>query len=130
MAAYQILIQWLKPKPKTPGAQAEHLATQYLMQQGLTRIATNFYCHGGEIDLIMLKKPRTLVFVEVKYRKKNDCGGTLAAIDGTKQKRIRHTAAVFMHQYKKWHSYQPRFDAILIEGTLIKQNIRWIQNAF
>jgi len=59
------------PTTTTIGKQTEHLAEQYLIQQGLVSITKNFHCRQGEIDLIMQEKntreQNTWVFVEVKF---------------------------------------------------------------
>ena len=55
------------------GQAAEQAACSYLTRHGLTLIARNFHARQGEIDLIMLDKD-TLVFVEVRFRSRQDFG--------------------------------------------------------
>ncbi len=52
------------------GAKAEKAAENYLQQQGLRRLAQNYQCRFGEIDLIM-QDGDTLVFIEVRCRAEN-----------------------------------------------------------
>ncbi|MGD8936565.1 MAG: YraN family protein, partial [Thiogranum sp.] len=51
---------------KATGDSAEQLACRYLQTQGLKLLQRNFYCRGGEIDLVM-QHGDSLVFVEVRY---------------------------------------------------------------
>jgi putative endonuclease len=53
----------------TLGNQAEKVALSYLEQHGLTLIKKNYQTRLGEIDLIM-KDGKSIVFVEVRLRKK------------------------------------------------------------
>ena len=53
---------------KARGAQAEELACQWLVEQGLVLQDRNFRTRHGEIDLIM-QSGDCLIFVEVRYRK-------------------------------------------------------------
>lgn len=106
------------------GAEAERLAAQYLQRHGLTLIESNYRCRSGEIDLIM-RDGATLVFVEVRLRKRDDFGGAAASIDGRKQYRLVLTA---QHYLGSLAGTPPcRFDAVLLDG---KGGIEWLKNAF
>lgn len=48
------------------GARGEAFACEYLQKNGYKIIERNVRCGGGEIDIIVRAKNRTLVFVEVK----------------------------------------------------------------
>ena len=65
----------------------ERKAADYLKQQGLFILRYNYRCRFGEIDLIA-RDGEYLVFVEVKYRKDNSSGYSLAAVNPAKQKTI------------------------------------------
>ena len=106
------------------GSQAEQLAEQYLIAQGLTPVARNHRCKVGEIDLIMRHRD-ALVFVEVRMRRSRAFGGPLASIDARKQRRII-LAAMHYLQRTCW-SGPCRFDAIGIDGA---NQIEWITAAF
>lgn len=109
------------------GKQAEDTACEYLIKQGLTLIEKNFHCRYGEVDLIMNDK-KTLVFVEVRYRKNNDYGGAKESVTHKKQQKLHTTASLYMQ--KNNHDRQARFDVIAITGSSKKHNLEWIQNAF
>jgi uncharacterized protein (TIGR00252 family) len=55
------------------GEQAEALACQYLLDQGLQLIDKNFRSRRGEIDLIM-QDNGCIVFVEVRFRRSQAFG--------------------------------------------------------
>jgi len=106
------------------GKLAEDQACQYLQKQGLKLIEKNYRCRSGEIDLIMLDQ-KTLVFVEVRYRAKNDYGSALDSVDQSKIQKLISTAN---HYVSKHQPDRPmRFDVIGFDASL-KPN--WIENAF
>lgn len=128
------------------GGSAEEIAKQYLLQCGLLFICSNFYSRFGEIDLIF-KDERTLVFVEVRYRKNSRYGSTFETIDRHKQSKIIKTAEYYLHKNRITESINCRFDVIGIEPmgkkTMKTQSmlttqknlqehlsINWIKNAF
>ena len=106
------------------GQIAEDKACQFLENKGLTLVEKNYRCRTGEIDLIMQDK-KELVFVEVRYRAKNDYGSALDSVDQYKIQKIISAA----NHYVSIH--QPdlpmRFDVIGFDATL-KPN--WVSNAF
>jgi putative endonuclease len=108
------------------GALAEQLAAQYLQQQGLKLLQTNYSCRYGEIDLI-LQDGDIHVFAEVRLRSSTAFGGAAASIDARKQAKLVRTAQHFLARFK---NIPPcRFDAVLMQTTDIKK-IEWIKNAF
>ncbi|MGL1957800.1 MAG: YraN family protein [Colwellia sp.] len=112
------------------GQLTEKLAAQYLSKQGLIFVDKNIHCRQGEIDLIM-QDLDTLVFIEVKYRKNNRYGGALSAIPVSKQKKIKHCVAFFLHQAGlNEYNTACRFDVIALEGDINQPQITWIKNAF
>lgn len=113
-----------------PGGHAwEQLAETYLRQQGLTTECRNFHCRMGEIDLIM-REGDTVVFVEVRYRSRQDFGGAVATV--TRQKQARMVKAAGMYLARKPGLYQRpcRFDVVSLCGTRNTPEIDWIQYAF
>lgn len=108
------------------GAHAEKLAAQYLQQQGLKLLQTNYHCRFGEIDLI-LKDGDTHVFVEVRLRSSAAFGGAAASIDARKQAKLLKTAQFYLSELKRIPPC--RFDAVLLQSADLQQ-IEWIKNAF
>jgi putative endonuclease len=106
------------------GQRGEALAARFLEQRGLTVIARNHRCRGGEIDLVC-RDGKTLVFVEVRLRGSDRFGGAAASITPAKQRRVVLAARHYLATTGK-HGLDARFDCVLIDG----ENIEWIQDAF
>ncbi len=112
------------------GILTEQKAKQYLLAQGLSFVEQNVHCRQGEIDLIM-KDGDTLVFVEVKYRKSNHFGGAISAVSATKQHKIKHCVAFYLHKVNLNEYNTPcRFDVVALEGDINQPQITWLKNAF
>ena len=109
------------------GQQAEQLACDYLLQQGLTLVERNYYCRMGEIDLIM-RDQNSLVFIEVRYRKNNLFGSAAESITTKKQDKLQKTALHYIQQHKSRQN--TRFDVVAITGQHPEQILEWIQNVF
>lgn len=124
-------LSWIKPSSKSAtGKFTEQFAKQYLQQNNLQCITENMHCRQGEIDLIM-QDGETLVFVEVKYRKNNHFGGALAAVSASKQKKIKHSAAFYLHKMNLNEYNTPcRFDIVALEGDINQPHVTWLKNAF
>ena len=94
----------------------EKIALFYLRLKGYHLLKKNFTVKNGtgagEIDLIM-RKGKTIVFIEVKKRKTY----LLAAqsIDMNNQIRIVKSSAVFLQRYPQYNSYNMRYDAVLFK---------------
>jgi putative endonuclease len=107
------------------GAEAEALAADFLVRNGLEVIGRNYRCRLGEIDLIARDGDMT-VFVEVRSRASAAFGGAAASITARKRERLLKAAR---HYLSRAHSFPPcRFDALLMEGD--PPRIEWIRNAF
>ncbi|WP_299798563.1 YraN family protein [uncultured Shewanella sp.] len=105
------------------GQTGERLALEYLTRQGLTFIEQNVRYRFGEIDLVM-KDGKEWIFVEVKYRSKNQYGGALNALSSGQLKRLRRAAEHYMQINNIDASC--RFDLIAIDAG----QIQWLPNAF
>jgi len=105
------------------GAEAEQRAAVYLQARGLKLLARNWRCRFGEIDLVLLEGD-TLVFVEVRARRRPGFGGAAESITAAKRGRLMRSAEVYLAQ--TGHRGPCRFDAILIEG----ERLVWLCDAF
>jgi len=124
-------LTWSKAQTShSRGIATEEFAKQYLIQQGLIFIESNVHCRQGEIDLVM-QEGQTLVFVEVKYRKNNHFGGAISAVSLSKQNKIKHCVAFFLHKAKLNEYNTPcRVDVIALEGDINQPQVTWLKNAF
>jgi putative endonuclease len=105
------------------GAAAEALAADFLAAHGLTIVARNYRCRGGEIDLIARDRD-TLVFVEVRLRSGEAFGGAAASITSGKRKRLERAAGHYLARIGR----EPpcRFDAVLLDA-LDSRRIEWVK---
>lgn len=78
------------------GKWGEKRCEKYLIRRGLKTLTRNFSCKTGEIDLIMVDTDRTLVFVEVKTRAREDFAPAEAAVTHTKRTRLIKAARYFL----------------------------------
>ncbi len=107
----------------------ETQAMLWLEQQGLITRQRNFHCRLGEIDLIMQDK-ETLVFVEVKYRKRTDYGSAAESITWHKQQRLIRAAEFFLVKNPEFSQLPCRFDVIGIEANVDTEDFIWLKSAF
>jgi putative endonuclease len=105
------------------GQLAEKLVVNYLTQQNLAIIQTNYRCKGGEIDIIA-QQGTLLIFIEVKYRSTASFGTAGESITRTKQKRIILAARHYLMALSPLPNC--RFDALLIDNS----RITWEKNCF
>jgi putative endonuclease len=113
---------------KTLGDRAEHSACRYLRRHGLEFITANYRCRRGEIDLVM-RDGDSLVFVEVRYRRRADFGHAAETVSSTKRARIVRCARCYLSQHRAWNE-ATRFDVVCIEGSPDNAQIEWLKNAF
>lgn len=118
------MLKKLKPSHLIQGEKSEQLANLFLTNQGLKTIDKNFRCKYGELDLIM-RDDKTLVIVEVRFRKSNKYGGALESITHKKQSRI--IAATNYYLLINKINSPIRFDVIAMSNDI---DIQWIKNAF
>jgi putative endonuclease len=106
---------------KSIGDNAENIASQYLVNQGLKLLQKNFFSRFGEIDIIM-QDGDCLVFIEVKKRQ-NGIDSAIESITHAKQKRLIKAAQYYL--LKLGNDVNCRFDAIAIDGN---DQIGWLKN--
>ncbi|KAA3649146.1 MAG: YraN family protein [Proteobacteria bacterium] len=107
----------------------ERMAATYLQDRGLSLVTSNFRCKAGEVDLIM-EDDKTLVFVEVRYRRYQQWGGAEQSVTVAKQQRICKAAAAYLQSKQLTNQRYCRFDVVAINGSLTPPRINWIPNAF
>ena len=98
------------------GSRFEQRACEFLQAQGLILIAQNWQQPKvGELDLVMLEKRQawsTLVFIEVRQRKRSSFGDAALSVTASKQRKIIKAARYFLQQNQKYSDYECRFDVI------------------
>ena len=116
---------------KVLGKIGECMAQKYLKSKGFNILNNNYSSRYGEIDIIATKDD-CLVFVEVKFRKKNSIVTGLESVDKRKQSKITKTALVYLSKFNK--DVDTRFDVIEITDQNSEKvsagSIIHIENAF
>ena len=99
------------------GKAGEALAAAFLEQNGYQIIARNFYCRGGELDIVAVKDT-VLVFAEVRTRQKGGMVSPAESVTAAKRKKIVAAAYAFLEQNPRLEqTLQPRFDFISVEAV-------------
>lgn len=111
------------------GQQAEMMAKNFLINNGMTLILENYYCRMGEIDLILLDN-NCLVFVEVRARINAKFVSPTDSIDFFKQRKIILTAEFFLQNNPAYSEHTCRFDVVGVDFSITPPNIEWIKGAF
>ena len=93
------------------GLSAEGLALLALMLKGYRPRARRFAAAGGEIDLIV-RRGRTIAFVEVKARATLDAAAT--AIDARKRARVSRAARAWLARHPLAADATLRADAVFV----------------
>ncbi|PWD82836.1 YraN family protein [Ignatzschineria cameli] len=117
---------------KTRGYSGEKIAQNYLIKRGCKILAQNFHSRYGEIDIIALEatpnqQEKTLLFIEVKYRRHEYFATAADAITPQKQERMRLTIETYLQQYPT--ALPLRIDLITIVGEE-PFKIEWLKNIF
>ena len=107
------------------GAWAEDAAAAFLTKRGLEVLERNYRCRFGEIDLV-LRDARTLVFVEVRYRRNRSFGDAGESITASKRQKLLRAARHYMAAHREFPAC--RFDAVLLNGDT--PEVDWVVNAF
>lgn len=113
---------------KALGQQGELIATSFLQRKGYTILWRNFFCRGGEIDIVAYHK-KTIRIVEVKTRSSEAYGWGEEAVTHTKRRTLYKAAMVFAQTAGISFSAM-RFDVIAIDCDYKKRlaTIRHYQN--
>lgn len=118
------------------GSRKEALAAAYLKQQGVEIVCQNYQVRQGEIDLIGwesaaaagqgLPQVRTLLFIEVKYRRDAAAGYAQEAVSYAKQRQISRVSLFYLHQKGIGPDVSIRYDVVAING----EHVTWLKDAF
>ena len=99
------------------GQAGEDRAAAWYRARGYEVLARNWRCRDGELDLVV-RRGRTLVFVEVKARRTDRFGIPAEAVTPTKQRRLRTLAGRYLDATDA-RPKSLRFDVVsILGGTL------------
>ena len=94
---------------KTLGAMGERRAAWHYRLRGWQVVARNVRSRGGEIDLVV-RRGRTLAFVEVKTRQSLAAGEGWGAVDGRKRQQLIDLASAYLARHP--HGGEVRYDVL------------------
>ena len=112
------------------GQAGEELALRMLEARGMRLLERNYRVargrsrRGGEIDLILLDRDGTLVFVEVRTRRGGAAGGAAASVSSIKRARLVYAAQVYLTQLERVPPC--RFDVVAVD----RGRVQWLKAAF
>lgn len=107
------------------GSEKELQTVAFLQEQGVEILEQNFRSKQGEIDIIG-RDGEYLVFVEVKFRKSENRGNALSAVDLRKQKKICQVADYYRYLHHYGDNTAIRYDVVAIQD----EEFVWVKNAF
>jgi putative endonuclease len=102
------------------GVSAEGRAALLLAAKGYRELARRWKSPLGEVDLVM-RRGRTIVFVEVKARARIDDAAW--AVLPRQQRRIVGAAEAWLAAHPEHAGYDVRFDAVLVAPRRLPQHI-------
>jgi putative endonuclease len=98
--------------------EAERRAARWYRLRGWRVLGTNVWSAGNEVDLIV-RRGRSLRFVEVKEKRGPRYGDPVEAVTSEKQRRVRRAAEAWLAARTELASLQVAFDVVTVrDGRL------------
>lgn len=119
---------WRRALGRT-GQAAEEIGLRHLQAKGLELLERNFRTRLGELDLVMRDGP-VLVFVEVRYRRRDAFGSGAESVDAHKRRRLLRAAQQYLQRHPQRGDAPIRFDVLSIGGPVAAARVEWIRDAF
>lgn len=104
-------------------------ACTQLERAGLKLLTRNYATRYGELDLVMLER-KTIVFVEVRYRKSASHGDAAASVTPAKQGKLIKAAQQWLAQHPQLAQHPCRFDVMSYDGPAETVRHEWLRGAF
>lgn len=114
------------PTRRQRGHDAESRVDRAARDRGWQRVARNYFCRGGELDLVYTLNDH-LIVVEVRYRAHNSHGRAVATVGRGKQRRIILATRHFLARHPQYADLAVRFDVV---GLNAAGDLEWVDNAF
>ncbi len=109
------------------GAGGEELAARHLAEGGCSILDRNVRYPGGELDLVA-EEGSDVVFVEVRTRRTDSCGGALESVTARKRGRVVRAAEIWLARHPRMKARPVRFDVVAVEGN--PPAVTWLRGAF
>lgn len=112
------------------GQWGERRCEKFLKNKGLRKLARNFSCRTGEVDLVMVDADGSIVFVEVRTRADEIFGSAESSVTIAKKAKLSRTAQYFLATHNI-ENRPYRFDIVtIVLGQKGRPQIRHYENAF
>lgn len=112
------------------GKRGESLAAEYLERLGMSIIARNFRCKGGEIDLIAVCGAE-IHFIEVKSRSHDSRDTIEASLGASKLRAIHRASLVYLSKNMFDYDYEVIFDLVtVVEDESGEAQVEYIPSFF
>ena len=95
------------------GADAERRAARHYRLRGYRIVGRNVWAGGNELDLIV-RRGRSLAFVEVKARRSGSHGDAAEIVDAEKLRRLRRAAEAWLAQHPDELRLDLRFEVVAL----------------
>jgi putative endonuclease len=103
-----------------PGVAAERRARRWYRLRGWRILGANVWAGGNELDLIV-RRGRTLRFVEVKEKRGPGFGDPLEMVTAEKQRRLRRAAAAWLGTHPELGRLAVGFDVIAVRDGRVQR---------
>jgi putative endonuclease len=98
----------------------ERRAARWYRLRGWRILGANVRAGGNELDLIV-RRGRSLRFVEVKERRGTGYGGAAAAVGAEKQRRVRRAAEAWLAAHPEHASLELGFDVVAVDAGRLER---------
>jgi putative endonuclease len=98
----------------------ERRAARWYRLRGWRILGANVRAGGNELDLIV-RRGRSLRFVEVKERLGTGYGGAAAAVGPEKQRRVRRAAAAWLAAHPEHAALELGFDVVAVDAGRLQR---------
>lgn len=110
------------------GKAAEEIAARYLAAEGMQLLERNAREGGGELDIVA-REGETIVFVEVRSRRRGSRFSPEASVDGTKRRRLARAAGAWLAR-RGLSLARCRFDVVAVIVSSEGFRVRHHRGAF
>ncbi|MFC1781350.1 YraN family protein [Planctomycetota bacterium] len=112
------------------GRWGEKYCRRHLQRKGFKTLTQNFSCKTGEIDLIMVDRDGTIVFIEIKTRADETFADIESSITTSKQIKLQRAARFFLAS-NNIENRPCRFDIVtIVLAKSGKPLLKHYENAF
>jgi putative endonuclease len=99
---------------------AERRAARWYRLRGWRVVGANVWAAGNEVDLIV-RRGRTLRFVEVKEKRSAAYGDPVEAVTEEKRRRVRRAAEAWLAANPQSHGLQVGFDVVAVSAGRLER---------